>query len=194
RGSRGGFDPRRRGAGGRSSVTRPRLLRLADALDADLDARDLAANLVVDLRRDLGVLLQELSGVLASLAEADIPVLEPGTGLRQDAGGDPDVEQATLDADALVVHDVVLAHAARRGDLVLHHLAAGSRPDRIGPGLERLDAPDVHPDAGVELQRAAAGRRLGAAEHDADLLAQLVGEDERRLAAVDGAGELAQGL
>ena len=55
-------------------------------------------------------------------------------------------------------------------------------------------APDVEADRGVELQRAAAGRRLGVAEHDADLLAQLVGEDQRGVRAGDGAGQLAQGL
>ena len=47
---------------------------------------------------------------------------------------------------------------------------------------------------GVELERATAGRRLRVAEHDADLLAQLVREDERGVRARDGAGQLAQRL
>ena len=97
-------------------------------------------------------------------------------------------------ADALVVHDVELGDPEGAGDLVLHDLDPGAGADRIGPGLEGLDAADVHAHAGVELQRAATGRRLGVAEHDADLLAQLVREDERGLAAVDRAGQLAQGL
>ena len=143
---------------------------------------------------DLGVLLQEVPGVLTTLAEADVAVVEPRPGLAEDAGGDADVEQAAFDADALVVHDVELGDAERAGDLVLHDLDPGAGADRIGPGLERLDAADVEPDAGVELQRATAGRRLRVAEHDADLLAQLVREDQRRLAAVDGAGQLAQRL
>ena len=62
------------------------------------------------------------------------------------------------------------------------------------PFFERLDPADVDPDRGVELQGAAAGRGLRVAEHDADLLAQLVGEDEGGVRAVHGAGQLAQGL
>ncbi len=78
----------------------PDLLRLADSLRADLDARDLPADLVVDLLGDLGVLLQEVPGVLTTLAEADIAVVEPRPGLAEDAGRDADVEQAAFDADA----------------------------------------------------------------------------------------------
>ena len=86
--------------------------------------------------------------------------------------------------------------ATRNGgrDLVLHDLDADPVADRLGAGLDRLHPPDVEADRGVELQGAATGRRLGVAEHDADLLAQLVGEHERRVRAGDGAGELAQGL
>ena len=60
--------------------------------------------------------------------------------------------------------------------------------------LDRADAADVDADRRVELQRAAAGRRFRVAEHDADLLAQLVDEDEARLRLRDDAGELAQRL
>src|SRR4051812_28742668 len=60
--------------------------------------------------------------------------------------------------------------------------------------LERLDAADVEPDGRVELERLATGRRLGAAEEDADLLAQLVDEDRGRAGLAEGAGDLAQGL
>ena len=62
---------------------------------------------------DLGVGLEEVARVLATLAEARVAVVEPGAGLRQDAGGDADVEQAALAADALVVHDVELGHPER---------------------------------------------------------------------------------
>ena len=55
-------------------------------------------------------------------------------------------------------------------------------------------AADVNADAGVELQRLAAGRGFGVAEHDADLLAQLVGEDAGGLGLGQNGGELAQRL
>ena len=48
--------------------------------------------------------------------------------------------------------------------------------DAIGL-LDRADAADVDAHAGVEFQRLAAGRRLGVAEHHADLFADLVGEN-----------------
>ena len=47
---------------------------------------------------------------------------------------------------------------------------------------------------GVELQRPATRRRLGRAEHDADLLAQLVREEADRVGAIERAGQLAQRL
>ena len=67
-------------------------------------------------------------------------------------------------------------------------------PTRLGALLERLDAADVEPDRGVELERPPAGSDLGVAEHDADLLPELVDEDRGRLGLADGAGQLAQGL
>ena len=60
--------------------------------------------------------------------------------------------------------------------------------------LEVADPADVDADAGVELQRAAAGRGLGVAEHHADLLADLVDEHEAGLRLGDTGGQLAQGL
>ena len=49
------------------------------------------------------------------------------------------------------------------------------RDSDVVAGLDGLDAADVQPHRGVELQGVAAGGRLRVAEHDADLLAQLVG-------------------
>jgi len=170
------------------------LLRLGNALGSDLDARDLATDLVVDLLRDLDVLPEELAGILSTLAETDVPVVEPRARLRQDARRDADVEQSALAADALVVHDVELGDAERRRHLVLHALDPRSRADRVGAGLQRLDATDVQPHAGVELQGTSARRRLGIPEHHADLLAQLVREQSDRVGAVERACELAQRL
>ena len=67
-------------------------------------------------------------------------------------------------------------------------------PTTASPSLMLRDAADVDAHRRVELQRAAAGRRFRIAEHHADLLAQLVDEDEARLRLRDDAGELAQRL
>ena len=60
--------------------------------------------------------------------------------------------------------------------------------------LDLPDAANVDPAGAVELQRPAAGRRFRGAEHHADLLADLVDEDHRRLALGDHARELSQRL
>ena len=148
----------------------------------------------LDLGGDGRVLAEEVLRGLAALAESRLGEREPRAGLVDDVHRDADVEQAALLGDALAVHHVELGDAERRRDLVLHDLDAHPVADRVRAALDRLDAADVEPDAGVELERAAAGRRLGIAEHHADLLAQLVGEDERGVRAAHRAGELAQRL
>ena len=62
------------------------------------------------------------------------------------------------------------------------------------PSLIVADAADVEAHRRVELERVAAGRRLGIAEHHADLHPDLVDEDDDVLVGLDGAGELAQRL
>ena len=78
--------------------------------------------------------------------------------------------------------------------LFLTTLTRHAVADGLGALLERLDAADVEPHRRVELERPAARRRLGRTEHDADLLAQLVGEDADRAGAVEVTGDLAQRL
>jgi hypothetical protein len=60
--------------------------------------------------------------------------------------------------------------------------------------LDLADAADLHADGRIELQRIAAGRRFGIAEHDADLEPDLVKKDHHGLAARHAAGQLAQRL
>ena len=75
------------------------------------------------------------------------------------------------------VHDVELGLLERCRALVLDHLDPGAVPHDVGPVLDGLDPTDVEPNRRVELQGPTAGGRLGRAEHDADLLPQLVDED-----------------
>src|SRR6516165_9469928 len=91
---------------------------------------DVAGDGVVgeDLRLDLaghvGVLAQELLGVLAPLADAIAGEAEPGAGLLDGAALGAEVDEIPLVADPLAVEDVELHLAERRGHLVLHHLDA----------------------------------------------------------------------
>ena len=99
-----------------------------------------------------------------------------------------------LGRDAQAVLDVELGLAEGRRDLVLHDLDPHAVADRLRALLERLDPPDVEPLRGVELERAPAGLGLRGAEHDADLLPDLVREQAEGVGAVEVAGQLAHGL
>ena len=95
----------------------------------------------------------------------------------------------------MVVDDVELRLGKRRRDLVFHDLDARVVAVNIAGGvLELVLAADVQAHAGVKFQRLAAGRGLGVAEHHADLFAELVGENARRLGLAQNRGELAQRL
>src|SRR6185503_3829197 len=107
--------------------------------------------------------------VLPALADAVALEAEPRARLLDHAALGAKVDQVTLVTDALAVQDVELHLAEGRRHLVLHHLDPRAVADHLLAVLERADAPDVQPAAGVELQRVAAGRGLGVAEHHADL-------------------------
>src|SRR4051794_1736414 len=184
------------------SVPQPRCrsevdLDLGDLLDGGVDPRpdaELLLDLLLQLVGQVGVVTQEGPRVLLALAELIAVVGVPGAGLADEAVLDAHVDQAALPGDALPVEDVELGLLERRSHLVLDDLAAGPVADRLAAVLERLDPAHVHPDRRVELQRLATGRGLGRAEHDADLLAELVDEDRRGLGRVERTGDLAQRL
>jgi hypothetical protein len=81
-----------------------------------------------------------------------------------------------------------------RRHLVLDHLDLGFVADDFFALLDGAGAADVQPHRGVELQRVAAGGGFGAAEHHADLHADLVDEDDHAVGLLDVGGELAQRL
>jgi len=76
----------------------------------------------------------------------------------------------------------------------LHDLGARTVADDLAAVFQRLDAAHVDAHARIELERAAAGRDLGVAVHDADLFAQLVDENDDGVRFADRAGQLAQRL
>src|SRR5438093_3972522 len=105
----------------------------------------------------------------------------PGTGFFDDARLCGDVEHEARMADPFGVHDVELGLLEWWRNLVLDHLHANVRADDILLLLHGPDAPDVEAHRRIELERLATGGRLRIAEHDADLLAQLIDEHHRRL-------------
>src|SRR4051812_7988268 len=156
------------------------------------DADDLV-DLGFELVGDLGVLAQEALCVVAPLAQPGVAVGEERAGLRDQVVLQCQVQDAALGRDALAVLDVELGLAERSRHLVLDDLDSDSVTDRLGALLERLDAADVQPLRRIELERATTRLRLRRAEHDADLLADLVREDTERVRTIQVAGQLAHG-
>ncbi len=119
---------------------------------------------------------------------------EPGPALEDDPSLHAEVEELALLADTVVVDDVELDLPERGRHLVLHHGDLGAVAHHLVTGLQLADPPDVEAHGAVELQRAAPRRRLRAAEHHADLLADLVDEDDHAVGLGDRPGQLPQSL
>ena len=155
---------------------------------------DGGADLGFDLVGHLGMLAQELARVVLALADLLAVVGVPRAGLLDDVVRDAELDDLAFARDALAVQDVEQRLAERRRDLVLDDLDARFVADDLLALLDRADAADVEAHRRVELERVAAGGGFGIAEHDADLHADLVDEDDERVRALDVGGELAQRL
>src|ERR1039457_1566677 len=159
-----------------------------------LGRHHLEADLVLDFLGDVRVLLQVHARIVLALTDALAVVAVPGAGLVDDALRGADLDDLALARDAGAIHDLELGFAKRRRHLVLDDLDARLVADHFLAILDGADSADVEPHRGVELERVAAGRGLGVAEHHADLHANLIDEDHDRVRALDVAGQLTQRL
>src|SRR5512141_2297223 len=150
-------------------------------------------------------LLRQVSGHLRMLLEEQARVLPPlpdplpadrvpRAALLDDVLLHAEVEDIALAGDPFPVEDVELRLAERRGEFVFHHLDPRAAADHGIVLLDLGDPADVQPNRGVELERVPPGGGLGIAEHDPDLLPDLVDEDDRRPGFADPPGELAKRL
>ena len=96
--------------------------------------------------------------------------------------------------DALAEDDVEFRLLERRSHLVLHDLHLHVVAQGLFAVLDLGGATDVQPHGGIELQGIAARRGFGIAEHDADLLTQLVDEDAAGVRLGNVRRELAESL
>src|SRR5579862_1025319 len=96
-------------------------------------------NLRRDLLEKIGILAQEIAHVLATLPETHVAIREPGAALVDDVGVDAHVEHAAGVRDALVVQDVELGRAERRGDLVLDNFDFDTAADDVEALLDGVD-------------------------------------------------------
>src|SRR5690606_35590564 len=118
----------------------------------------------------------------------------PGTGFLNQALLHTQVDDLAVAVDALAVVDLELGLTEGRRDLVLHYLDAGFAADHLVAFFDRAGTTDVQTHRGVELQRVATGGGFRAAQHHADLHADLVDEDHQAVGILDVAGDLAQRL
>ena len=160
----------------------------------DLAAEGFLANDCVDLIHEIKVLAQVILGVLTSLTDADITVGEEGAAFGNDFELGGEVEDITGFGDAFVEHDIELGSAEGRRDFILNHLDAGAIADDFVANFDGLNAAHIETDRGIELECLTTGGGFRVAEHDADLLAELIGEDDSGFGLVDRAGKFAQRL
>ena len=101
---------------------------------------------VSTLAADVGIVLQELAGVLAALADALALVAVPGAALLDDVLRHAEIDQIAFFRDAFAVDDVELGFAERRRHLVLDDLHLGAVADHDLAILDGGDAADVDAD------------------------------------------------
>src|SRR5665811_2210453 len=134
---------------------------------AEAIAAGVLAHLRLDLGGHVGIVLEELLGVLAALADAHAVIGEPGAGFFHHTRFDAEIDQLADLGDALAIHDVELDLLERRRQLVLDHLDPCLIADHLVAFLDGADAADVEAHRGVELERIAARGRLRRAVHHA---------------------------
>src|SRR5437764_946981 len=86
---------------------------------------ELLLDLLLDLVGGVGVVAQEVAGILLALPELVALVGVPGPGLPHDPLLHAQVDEAAFPGDPGPVQDVELGDLERRADLVLHDLDAG---------------------------------------------------------------------
>src|SRR5476649_1405947 len=152
------------------------------------------AHLVFDFPRQLRTFFQEGARIILTLADTFAVIAVPGTRLLDDLRIRTQIEDLAFARRAFSVQDVEMRFLEWWRDLVLDDLDLGFVTDHFIARFDRAGAADIEAHGSVEFQRIAAGGGFRAAEHHADLHADLVDEDDQGIGAVDGAGQLAQGL
>src|SRR5688572_16520808 len=112
----------------------------------------LLQHLTANLLQNLLVLLEELAGLVAPLAESQVAICEPRAALLHDAFGSGEVEDVSCQTDAAAAEHVELRRAERRGDLVLDDLGLHADADRLFAIFEGGDPTDVDAAGRVELE------------------------------------------
>src|SRR5438552_18259724 len=115
------------------------------------------------------MVLQSLFGVLAPLAQTFAFIRKPRAAFFNYAIVSSEIQQIAFARNTFAVHDIELSLAKRGRDLVLGDFDLGAIADNALGVFYGADAANVEPKRSIELERAATARRLGIAEHHANL-------------------------
>src|SRR2546425_10761150 len=137
---------------------------------------------------------QEFLGALSALTDSLAVKGVPGSAFLQDSPLTSQIDDLSFVGNSRPVQNVELRLLERRSELVFDHFHSGTAPDDIFALLERSYPPNIHANGGIKLERVSPGRRLGVAEHDADLHSDLIDESHHCLGARYRGGQFAQGL
>src|SRR2546423_3787710 len=124
------------------------------------------------------MIFQSLLRVFATLAKALAFVREPRAAFFNHTIVTSEIQQVAFARDAFTVHDIEFGLTKGRRDFVFRDLNFRAIADDAIGIFDRADATDVETQAGIKLQRAAAGSSFGIAEHHPNLFANLIDEDE----------------
>src|SRR5699024_11952954 len=87
------------------------------------------------------------------------------------------IQHISLSGNAFSEHDIELRLFKRRRNLILYNFDSDMVSDHLSALLEGLCPSDVETDRGIEFQRTSSCSRLRVAEHDTDLLTELIDEN-----------------
>src|SRR5579884_737920 len=132
---------------------------------------------------ELGTFDQSLAGVFSALSDPLAFVAVPGTALFDDLVFGAEVKQVAFFRNPDSIEDIDFSFPKRRGDLVLDDLDLGAITNHRFAVLNGGRATNLGANAGEKFQRAASGGGFRVTEHDPDLFANLIDEDEARVGA-----------
>ncbi len=141
--------------------------------------------------QDRGVFSEIILCGFAALAQLISSVGKPSTATFQNTEMRGQINHGTFTGNPAIVHDIEFRLGKWRGDLVLHNLGPHMTTSyRTGAILDHTDPAHINPHTGIELQSSATRCCLGAAEHNTNLLANLIGEQTSRLCLVNRCRQL----
>ena len=124
-----------------------------------------------------------------------VPVVAiPGPLAGDHAGLFRQIHQAAQGRNALTKENVKFGNAEGGSHFVFGHLHLGPNPIFLGALFQGLNAANIEPHGGIELEGVPPGSGFGVAVGNADFLPQLVKENHRALGFADAAGNFPQRL